>query len=464
MFSSQFIEYNTAQHLPFPEDCDTLWSCYKFILGYGKEGDISMYLELDSYNRWFFDFMFCLMLKFTLWNVVRGINVDTFAELRAIKTERLEDTTEVCFVCGIDKLSFDRNDTDHGFEKHIRTEHNMWNYLYFFIYLWEQDKDDDDGMEQYVRRCLDANDISWFPIGRALILNVDETDDVDVLASQVRGDLVGLNRAVLSKIHDLEESIGSKVMKIDLGLSLKGLGQEEGSVASHSELSRTVSAFKRLSSRAPTTRRGGAEGNNPLTRSQTVNMREYAEKHSSQVLLEPVEIDGIGSVFDHRQHGKVSCRVSCKAGVYDIPRSMHKDGIQMKFDPNEVCVCNSLHPGVNQQTEKIKVQIFCEDFGGAKKFVGVVEISLEELTSAATVRIEKQFIANFGGKSIEGKFVCLAFTLDQAHGERGANFLPGNSLAADSAVLSHNSHTTGNTTLDPTPRPKVLHKSRSSVM
>lgn len=414
-----------------------------------------MYLENDSYNRWFYDFMYCLMLKFTLWNVVRGINVDTFAELRAIKMERLEDTTEVCFICGIDKLTFDRNDTNHGFAKHIRTEHNMWNYLYFFIYLWEQDKDDDDGMEQYVRRCIDANDIGWFPIGRALCLNADESDEVDEIAGQVRGDLINMNKRIISKINELEESIGNKVFAIDTSLNMN----DDGSVASHESdanlSTKSMSAFKRLSSRPPSNKRAGSRS---LPRSSTMNTREYAEKHSSQILMEPVELDGVGPLFDHRQHGKVSCRVSCKAGVYEIPRSMHKDGIHMKFDPNEVCVCSSLHPGINQQLEKVKVQIFIEDFGGIKKFIGALDIGLDELAAAATVRLEKTFIATFGGKSLEGKFVCLGFTMK--HQEGGdANFMPGISLAAD----AHSVESTGTNTIT-AGGSKVLHKSRSSVV
>jgi hypothetical protein len=46
----------------------------------------------------------------------------------------------------------------------------MWNYLYFIFYLWEQDKDDDDGLEQYVRRMVDDEKISWFPINNAMSL------------------------------------------------------------------------------------------------------------------------------------------------------------------------------------------------------------------------------------------------------------------------------------------------------
>ena len=405
-----------------------------------------MYLEVNSYNRFFYDFMYCLLLKFTLWNVVRGINVDTFSELRAMKMERLEDTTEVCFMCGIDKLTFDRNDMDHGFMKHIRRDHNMWNYLYFFIYLWEQDKDDDDGLELYVRKCIEDNDISWFPIGRALVLNQDDGDEIEELAGQVNEDIINMNKSILSKIGQLEDNIGNKVLNIDNVLN------DNASVSSHqTEMSKTMSAFQRLATRAPSMKKlGGGEGNNSLIRSQTVDLREYEANHSNQVLLEPVELEGINSIFDHRQHGKVSCRIVSKVGMYDIPRSMHKDGIHIKFDPSEVCVCTSLHPGLNLQTEKVKVQVFVEEFGSVKKFVGAVDISFEELTSAATVRLQKSFIANFGGKSVEGRFVCLAFTMLPPN----ADFKPGTSLSADLGIeLNTTSATTSH-----------LHKSASSVM
>ena len=46
----------------------------------------------------------------------------------------------------------------------------MWSYLNFIIFIWEQDKDDDDGLEYYVRKLLEKGDITWFPIGKALRL------------------------------------------------------------------------------------------------------------------------------------------------------------------------------------------------------------------------------------------------------------------------------------------------------
>lgn len=38
------------------------------------------------------------------------------------------------------------------------------------LILKEQDKDDDDGLEKYVRQCMESNKADWFPRNRAVIL------------------------------------------------------------------------------------------------------------------------------------------------------------------------------------------------------------------------------------------------------------------------------------------------------
>ena len=57
-----------------------------------------------------------------------------------------------------------------GFRNHIRKEHNMWTYLYFIIFILEQDRDDDDGLELYVRKCFLQDEIAFFPVDRAMSL------------------------------------------------------------------------------------------------------------------------------------------------------------------------------------------------------------------------------------------------------------------------------------------------------
>ena len=119
--------------------------------------------------RWFWDFTF-FMMCFTMWNVIKGIVIDTFVELRTELAARIEDTTQKCFICGIEKLTFTKALSREAFDRHIKKEQNLWNYIYYLIFIWEQDKDDDDGLEYYIRHAIDDGNIGWFPMNKAIRL------------------------------------------------------------------------------------------------------------------------------------------------------------------------------------------------------------------------------------------------------------------------------------------------------
>ena len=62
-----------------------------------------------------------------LLNIIFGIVIDTFAQQRDLQKQIKDDIDNVCFVCGIDRNTFDRKHPI-GFEHHIRFEHNLWHY------------------------------------------------------------------------------------------------------------------------------------------------------------------------------------------------------------------------------------------------------------------------------------------------------------------------------------------------
>merc|ERR1711998_555975 len=168
-----------------------------------------------STGRMTMDLMYFVVVLVILLNVVFGIILDTFSELRTEKNDRMQDTLEVCFICGIEKETFDKSSNDHqGFRRHIKEDHYMWNYLKFVIFIWEQDKDDDDGLEQYVRRRLDNEDISWFPIGRAMRLDIsqqDDDEDVGLKVHRIQNEVEHLKKSqqtVLEKLDKVIEGLG----------------------------------------------------------------------------------------------------------------------------------------------------------------------------------------------------------------------------------------------------------------
>merc|ERR1712057_92580 len=89
------------------------------------------------YIRFFFDLSFFIIIVIVLLNVIFGIIIDTFASLREQMEATILDMKTNCFMCSIDRYTFDRQGTP--FDIHIKKEHNMWQYLYYLVYLKTKD-------------------------------------------------------------------------------------------------------------------------------------------------------------------------------------------------------------------------------------------------------------------------------------------------------------------------------------
>ena len=69
-------------------------------------------------------------------NVVSGIIIDTFGSLREEFKQLQEDLENICFICGLDKDTIEKNtDSNMNFEIHKKEEHNIWNYIFFIGYI-----------------------------------------------------------------------------------------------------------------------------------------------------------------------------------------------------------------------------------------------------------------------------------------------------------------------------------------
>jgi hypothetical protein len=194
--------------------CKTLWGCFLFCFGYGLRfgGGLADIMKTSFNIRYLYDFMFFLIINLILLNVVFGIIIDTFGELRAEKEENDTKTTEICFICNIDKEVFDRV-APSGFRRHIQHDHKMWNYLFFIVHLHEQDKDDDDGLEWYVRRCIEKTDLQWFPLNKAMCLDQKESDD-EILRQRLAVDVEDVEVSLGTDIAAFKESMRVSIQDI----------------------------------------------------------------------------------------------------------------------------------------------------------------------------------------------------------------------------------------------------------
>jgi len=157
-------------------ECATLYECLvaTFNLGIRSGGGIGDVLATSVWGdptyagRFIFDISFFIVIIIILLNIVFGIILDTFGELRDERSKIEEDIRTNCFICsmGNDQL----NDSVLGFEHHIKHEHNMWHYLYFFIFIDEKDQDEYTQAEEYVAKKRSKGDHSYFPVGKAIFI------------------------------------------------------------------------------------------------------------------------------------------------------------------------------------------------------------------------------------------------------------------------------------------------------
>lgn len=149
-------------------ECSSAFSCLGNVFYSGFLNlDISNVLAAPSQtetswgSRLFFDIPFYILAGCLLIQVVAGIIVDTFADLRqrSEKIERLRK--EETFVSGITNDMLDC--TNITFDDIQNNCQNMWDYVFYAIYLERKDPALYNGIESYVASCLEKDIIIWFP-------------------------------------------------------------------------------------------------------------------------------------------------------------------------------------------------------------------------------------------------------------------------------------------------------------
>eukprot|EP00935_MAST-01C_sp_MAST-1C-sp1_P001935 g1935.t1 len=144
-----------------------------------------------------FELAFSVIMVIVLLQMVFGIIIDTFGQLREEQTAVVEQRRNYCFLCGIDKRRFELEAVQAskkdggGWIEHIRNEHNVWDYFFYYCYLQEKTKLDYSGVDTYVNSCLQNGDLDWLPVSKSISLQEDENvqpvqKQLDDLRKQVR--------------------------------------------------------------------------------------------------------------------------------------------------------------------------------------------------------------------------------------------------------------------------------------
>ncbi|XP_044869841.1 inositol 1,4,5-trisphosphate receptor type 3 isoform X1 [Mauremys mutica] len=196
--------------------CDTLLMCIVTVLNHGLRngGGVGDILRKPSKDeslfpaRVIYDLLFFFIVIIIVLNLIFGVIIDTFADLRSEKQKKEEILKTTCFICGLERDKFDNKTV--SFEEHIKYEHNMWNYLYFIVLVRVKNKTDYTGPESYVAQMIKNKNLDWFPRMRAmsLVSNEGEGEQNEIRSLQDKlNSTMKLVSHLTSQLNELKEQM-----------------------------------------------------------------------------------------------------------------------------------------------------------------------------------------------------------------------------------------------------------------
>ena len=162
--------YTEPAHIE--SECGTFAYCLMTHLDYGMrfDGGIADRMSRRSYNynpgmylsRFFYEMVYFWSQTVMLQGMLFSIVIEAFSELRNREIEIEKDKNEICFVCGVDKATCEKN--GQKFEEHTNKEHNLWTYVDFILGLRFVDIQDTNAVNSYVMEKIERKELVWLPM------------------------------------------------------------------------------------------------------------------------------------------------------------------------------------------------------------------------------------------------------------------------------------------------------------
>lgn len=156
--------------------------------------------------RVIYDLLFFFIVIIIVLNLIFGVIIDTFADLRSEKQQKEAILKTTCFICSLNRSAFDNKTV--SFEEHIKSEHNMWHYLYFIVLVKVKDPTEFTGPESYVYAMVKAGILEWFPRLRAMSLAAVDADGEQIELRSMQTQLLEtqlLIKNLSTQLHELKD-------------------------------------------------------------------------------------------------------------------------------------------------------------------------------------------------------------------------------------------------------------------
>jgi hypothetical protein len=161
--------------------CSTLLECYITLFNNGvrsgggiadilPERDFHTFLYFERYIH---DMIFFVAVILMLMNMINGVIVSAFGQIREETTTLEDDVKNVCFICGARRDDLEEEKIDY--EEHIR-KHNLKTYVRYLISLLLTEQSDMNEDQYYVSNCLQSDNVDFFP---KHVSNDEDNEDED---------------------------------------------------------------------------------------------------------------------------------------------------------------------------------------------------------------------------------------------------------------------------------------------
>lgn len=118
--------------------------------------------DMDKFKsgRFFFDLLYTIFMDTLFGNIVGGILIDTFAELRDKRKDIEDDKKGKCFICGVERETLEKRNED--LKTHYKTQyHKLWNYVFYLYHLEHQETK--TGLESIIQKKVNQDEVTWIP-------------------------------------------------------------------------------------------------------------------------------------------------------------------------------------------------------------------------------------------------------------------------------------------------------------
>ena len=133
---------------------------------------------MQYWSEYVFSLSFFIIISILMMNLVLGIIIDAFANVRDERNSIQNSIRERCFICGLNRFDFENR--RQSWRDHIEKDHNAYAYLYFIIYVTSKPLKQCTGIEKAIQEFVNQEDPTFFPMGQCLSIgkiNDEQPDD-----------------------------------------------------------------------------------------------------------------------------------------------------------------------------------------------------------------------------------------------------------------------------------------------